>query len=108
MPAMQTECFPDAISDWPTGPISVLADVNPRRRVKRDVDYPFVPMSRIGEDFMGVISFDDRRADASGLTKFCARDTLFAKITPCPENGKVAYVEAVPRGDLALGSTEFI
>jgi hypothetical protein len=35
------------------------------------------------------------------------RGALFAKITPCPENGKVAFVSAVS-GHFALGSTEFI
>ena len=32
---------------------------------------------------------------------------MFAKITPCPENGKVAFVEELP-DTLGLGSTEFI
>jgi type I restriction enzyme S subunit len=42
----------------------------------------------------------------SGLTLFEAGDVLFAKITPCMENGKGAFVENLPTR-YALGSTEF-
>ena len=41
-----------------------------------------------------------------GLTLFEARDVLFAKITPCMENGKGAFVESLPTR-YAFGSTEF-
>lgn len=43
---------------------------------------------------------------SSGLTIFEAGDVLFAKITPCMENGKGAYVENLPTR-YAFGSTEF-
>jgi type I restriction enzyme S subunit len=42
----------------------------------------------------------------SGLTNFEASDVIFAKITPCMENGKGAYVEKLPVR-YAFGSTEF-
>jgi len=41
-----------------------------------------------------------------GLTLFEAGDVLFAKITPCMENGKGAFVESLPTR-YAFGSTEF-
>lgn len=104
---MQTDCFPNATPDWPKRQISALAQVNPRYPVDKDSEHPFVEMASVGEAFGGVTFFDRRRADASGLSRFKAGDTLFAKITPCPQNGKVAFV-----GDLGeavgLGSTEFI
>ena len=48
-----------------------------------------------------------RKLKGSGLSRFKVGDTLFAKITPCPENGKVAFVSELP-GTIGLGSTEFI
>jgi len=43
---------------------------------------------------------------SDGLTLFEAGDVLFAKITPCMENGKGAFVESLPTR-YAFGSTEF-
>jgi type I restriction enzyme S subunit len=104
---MQTDCFPDSVVGWPKRPISELAFVNPRYPVLKGGTYPFVEMAAVAERFGGITSFGERRAEGSGLSRFKPGDTLFAKITPCPENEKVAYVRDLP-DDVALGSTEFI
>lgn len=104
---MQHDCFPDAVAGWPKAPVSRLADVNPRYRVKKGRDYPFIEMAAVGENFRGILSLDSRMLEGSGLSRFRVGDTLFAKITPCPENGKVAFVSYLP-DDVGLGSTEFI
>ena len=104
---MQTDCFPDAISEWSKGPMSKLAVVNPRYPMKKGQEYPFVEMASIGENFAGILGFEARSLEGSGLTRFRVNDTLFAKITPCPQNGKVAFVASIP-GDVGLASTEFI
>lgn len=104
---MQTDCFREAIKEWAKGPVSTLADVNPRYSVKRGRDYPFVEMASVGENFEGILKFESRQLEASGLSRFKVGDTLFAKITPCTENGKVAFVGEMP-GEVGLGSTEFI
>ena len=104
---MQTDCFADAIAEWPKGPISSLAVVSPRYPMKKGQEYPFVEMASVGEDFAGILQFATRALEGSGLSRFKVGDTLFAKITPCPQNGKVAFVESIP-GQLGLGSTEFI
>jgi type I restriction enzyme S subunit len=85
----------------------MLADVNPRYPVKKGRDYPFIEMASVGENFSGIQGIDWRKFESSGLSRFKAGDTLFAKITPCPENGKVAFVDVLP-GEIGLGSTEFI
>lgn len=107
MPDMQTDCFPDSVAEWPKVPVSKLARVNPRYIAARGRDYPFVEMASVGEDFAGILKTDWRKLEESGLTRFKAGDTLFAKITPCLENGKVAFVTELPEV-LGLGSTEFI
>jgi type I restriction enzyme S subunit len=47
------------------------------------------------------------RAFGSGM-RFCNGDTLMARITPCLENGKTAYVDFLDAGQVGWGSTEYI
>lgn len=104
---MQNDCYPGSPPEWPKVPLSALAELNPRYPVRKGVDYPFIEMAAVGENFYGILSMETRRLEGSGLAHFRVNDTLFAKITPCPENGKVAFVRALP-ADVGLGSTEFI
>ena len=48
-----------------------------------------------------------RRTVGSGM-KFVNGDTLVARITPCLENGKTAFVDFLSDGEVAWGSTEYI
>lgn len=41
-------------------------------------------------------------------TRFLNADTLLARITPCLENGKTAFVQSLPEDTVGWGSTEFI
>ena len=43
-----------------------------------------------------------------GGMKFRNGDTLLARITPCLENGKTAYIDFLKDGEVAFGSTEYI
>ena len=66
-----------------------------------------IPMKKVSEK--GEIISDNLEGYSlitSGLTNFEAGDVIFAKITPCMENGKGAYVEKLP-ARYAFGSTEF-
>jgi type I restriction enzyme S subunit len=80
--------------------------INPRMVVDRAAIRPFVPMTSVSEHGMHIAPIEER-AGASGA-KFANGDTLFARITPCLENGKTAYVQCLPDGSVASGSTEFI
>ena len=44
----------------------------------------------------------------NGGMKFQNGDTLMARITPCLENGKVAYINFLEENEVAFGSTEYI
>ena len=107
---MQTDCFPDSPNEWPKGPVSELADINPRYSISKGNEYPFVEMASVGENFAGILRFDMRSPESSGFSRFAAGDILFAKITPCPQNGKIAFVSSFPDHSdrVGLGSTEFI
>jgi len=80
--------------------------VNPRIVVDRNAVRPFVPMTSVSETGMHISPMEER-SGANG-SKFQNGDTLFARITPCLENGKTAYVQCLADGEVASGSTEFI
>ena len=91
--------------------ISDVVKVNPRlptdlaKEVNRDVD--FVPMAQLSEQ--GFVKANATRALGEvkkGYTYFANGDVIVAKITPCMENGKAAYVTDLPH-EVAFGSTEF-
>ena len=49
------------------------------------------------------------KRDGNNGSKFQNGDTLFARITPCLENGKTGFVQFLPDSEsVAFGSTEFI
>lgn len=67
----------------------------------------FIPMEVIDEVYSEVTSTGETTiADSSGFTKFKEGDLLWAKITPCMQNGKSAIAKNLING-LGCGSTEF-
>ena len=100
------------MSVYPLAPLGEICTVNPRkkgsRRSDEDTVVSFVPMSAVDERF-GTITVHEKRplSEVSrGFTAFENGDVLFAKITPCLENGKVALARNLANG-LGRGSTEF-
>jgi type I restriction enzyme, S subunit len=97
---------------WEFAPISDVAEINPRSfcPLPNAVSEPvhFIPMSAVTAEFGG-IDVSARRPLGEvqkGYTSFLADNVLFAKITPCMENGKLAVVPPL-RDHIAYGSTEF-
>ncbi|MEO7851472.1 MAG: restriction endonuclease [Rubrivivax sp.] len=92
--------------------MSDVADVNPRLfcPLPNAADKPihFVPMSAVTQEFGGIDVSAKRPLGEvqKGYTSFLADDVLFAKITPCMENGKLAVVPPL-QDHIAYGSTEF-
>ena len=91
----------------PEVPFADLAEVNPRRRMKRGERYPFIEMAAVPEGGGHPTRHGEREFNGSG-SKFALGDTLFARITPCTENGKLAFVDSLPTGTVGFGSTELI
>jgi type I restriction enzyme S subunit len=92
---------------WSVKAVTNCVQLNPRILIPKDGEKPFVPMTCLSNDSM-VISEIESRTGNSG-SKFELGDTLFARITPCLENGKTGYVYALPNNHTAgFGSTEFI
>jgi len=85
----------------------VCVEVDPKVVVPRDGEKPFVSMGALSNDLMSIGEIE-QRAGNSG-SKFQNGDTLFARITPCLENGKTGFVQFLPDArSCAFGSTEFI
>ena len=84
-----------------------IADLEPNYDFVKGKEYAFIPMDGLDEGFKGVRQIEYRVIESGGYSRFKNGDTLFAKITPCVENGKVAMVEGL-RDGLGFGSTEFI
>ena len=96
---------------WMVASLGDVADINPRldKSIYPDsLEVSFVPMPAV-EAETGVINVSEMRRFGTvkkGYTPFRAGDVLFAKITPCMENGKMGIVPAV-KNNLGFGSTEF-
>ena len=86
--------------------LSDIAIFNPTRAIKRGVIAPFVEMASLPVNAK-FINYIDEKEFSSG-SKFKNGDTLFARITPCLENGKTAKVTGLPNETIGHGSTEFI
>ena len=81
--------------------------INPKTSVPRDTKKPFVPMKSATERSMLITDVEEKTGNSGA--KFKNGDTLFARITPCLENGRTGFVQFLPTdNDVAFGSTEFI
>jgi type I restriction enzyme S subunit len=67
---------------------------------------PYVDMAALPTDSSRIGSVVHR--PAAGGARFQNSDTLLARITPCLENGKAAFVDVLADGEIAVGSTEFL
>ncbi len=115
LPRELAELFPDQLMDseigevpkgWRVIPLPLVIKVNPSRRLKKGEFAPYLDMANMptrGHSPDRVVS----REFGSGM-RFENGDTLVARITPCLENGKTAFVDFLAEGQVGWGSTEYI
>lgn len=103
---------PGKQAGWEFGPLADFAEINPSRKGKINLALEdmvsFIPMRAI-DDVAGTIKWPEIRKfiDVSkGYTWFQDRDVIFARITPCMQNGKIAIARNLVNG-VGFGSTEF-
>ncbi|WP_116403913.1 restriction endonuclease subunit S [Serratia marcescens] len=89
-------------------PVAVdhIIDFNPKRTLTKNQDATYLDMAGLSTDIFRANGYY-KRPFSSG-TKFTQRDTLLARITPCLENGKAAYIDFLDEKETGWGSTEFI
>ena len=91
---------------WEVAPLPDVMEVNPTRRLRRGEVAPYLDMANMPTRGHAPDAVIDR-AFGSGM-RFMNGDTLVARITPCLENGKTAYVDFLQDGQVGWGSTEYI
>ncbi|MEN0118284.1 MAG: restriction endonuclease subunit S [Agrobacterium cavarae] len=92
---------------WRHVTFAEAVDINPKRSLQAGTVVPYVEMSAVPAEGATIEYLLERQAGGGGA-KFQNGDTLFARITPCAENGKTAFVDCLPVGAHGLGSTELI
>ena len=96
---------------WGLVPLGSICNINPKKsldsRLVSGAVVSFVPMPAVTEhgeiDATAIKEYDEVK---TGFTYFAENDVLFAKITPCMENGKGAVAKGLHNG-IGFGSTEF-
>lgn len=97
---------------WKWVRLGSVCEVNPPKQditsVPSDMKVTFIPMAAVSDETGQVEDAEVRKLYrvSKGYTSFSSGDVLFAKITPCMENGKSAIVPDLING-LGYGSTEF-
>ncbi len=115
LPKRIADLFPNSFEDselgeipkgWKSVSLPEAIEVNPSRPLRKGEIAPYLDMANMptkGHTPDAVIE----RPFGSGM-RFENGDTLVARITPCLENGKTAYVTFLKEGQVGWGSTEYI
>ncbi|OUQ85785.1 hypothetical protein B5G50_25035 [Brevibacillus brevis] len=91
---------------WKLTQLEEVLEINPKRVLKKGERSPYVEMKSIQNNYARVSEYVMR--EYSSGSKFSNGDVLLARITPCLENGKTAYVDFLNDNEVGWGSTEFI
>ena len=93
-------------NDVERNPLSDYADINPTRTLRQGVVARYIEMANLPT--RGSFPSDWSYKSYGGGCKFANGDTIMARITPCLENGKTAYIDFLEEQEVAFGSTEYI
>ena len=96
---------------WMWTELREITEINPKLNfngIRDNTEVTFLPMKSVGEltGHIDLLIIKKLSEVKKGYTSFSDGDVLFAKITPCMENGKVAIVHDLKNG-IGFGSTEF-
>lgn len=83
-----------------------IIEFNPRESIARNQVCKKVPMEYLQPFTRQISGYEE--ASYAGGTKFRNNDTIMARITPCLENGKTAFVKGFAENEVVFGSTEYI
>ncbi|AKB35932.1 Type I restriction-modification system, specificity subunit S [Methanosarcina siciliae C2J] len=96
--------------EWSIGTLESIAEINPKTNTssfEENTIVTFLPMQNVGENGK-ILKYETRKYSEvkKGYTCFAEKDVLFAKITPCMENGKGALATNL-ENKVGFGSTEY-
>jgi type I restriction enzyme S subunit len=91
---------------WEVTALPEAIEVNPRRILSKGQIAPYLEMGNMPTSSPRALDWYNRSFN-SGM-RFVNGDVLVARITPCLENGKTAFVDFLPDNQTGWGSTEYI
>ena len=94
------------MEQWKEYRLGDFMEFNPKRSLSKNTIARKITMDKLVPHTRDI--YDWTYEPYSGGAKFQNGDTLMARITPCLENGKQAYVSMLNNGETAFGSTEYI
>lgn len=94
------------MSDWEEVKLGEIAKINPTEKLSKGQIATKISMEHL-QPFTKKPSGQSQEAFNGGM-KFRNGDTLIARITPCLENGKTAYIDTLKDDEVGFGSTEYI
>ena len=115
LPAEHYDLFPDRLvpselgeipDGWGVRALEQFVELNPSDSLSKGTRAPYLDMAALPTS--GPSPEDAVMRDFKSGTRFRNGDTLFARITPCLENGKTAFIQSLWDGEIGWGSTEFI
>lgn len=86
--------------------LSDIAVLNPKRILAKNTSARYIDMSQLSTSGCFPNGWEIR--PYNGGMRFSNGDTLLARITPCLENGKTAFINFLDEEEIAFGSTEYI
>lgn len=93
--------------DWDAVAFEEAVELNPRYTKPNQGPFDYLPMDAVDEKKQTIEYWTKRAKDDCTTTWFKNGDTVYAKITPCTENGKIAFVQGLST-EVGSGSTEFL
>ena len=91
---------------WRVGTLGDIAEINPTRKISKGQIATYLDMKNMPTSGSFPLNWEEK--EFTGGMRFKNGDTLMARITPCLENGKVAYVNFLQDEEIGFGSTEYI
>ena len=108
-PGYETTPVVDGVPEgWELCHLEDVIKFNPKVPLSKERLKQSVPMSALSTSSMTLDTEEFAATFSNSGSKFQNGDTLLARITPCLENGKTAFVAGVESDEGAVGSTEFI
>lgn len=86
--------------------VADIAHLNPKRTLAKNQEAKCIEMSQLSTS--GAFPSGWEKRPFNGGMRFSNGDTLLARITPCLENGKAAFIDFLDTSEVAFGSTEYI
>lgn len=108
-PRHETTSIVDGVpEEWELCRLDDVISFNPKVTLNKERLKQSVPMSALSTTSMVLDADEFTTTFSNAGSKFQNSDTLLARITPCLENGKTAFVSGIESEEGAVGSTEYI